>query len=119
MSIERQMGRIHSEISVERELQLPKPGSGEGEGMLLPHEPVVNEQQGNAALDGCLHHGLARINGGADLHHAAGILELQTVPRAGVIGEPRVAQVLIQIGDNRMKCGHEMKSMIAGKARRG
>ena len=81
--------------------------------MLLPHEPVVNEQQGNAPLHGGCHDGFARINRSADLRNATGILELQPVPRAGVIGEPHVAQVLIHVGDDRMECGHEIKSMIA------
>ena len=81
--------------------------------MLLPHEPMVNEQQGNAPLHGDCHDRFARINRSADLRNAARVLELQPVPRTGVIGEPLVAQVLIQVGDDRMECGHEIKSMIA------
>ena len=108
MKIKRKVRTVDREIGVERRLHLPSHDTDQRL-HTAPEQAVMHEQQRHAARDRLRDHGLTRIHRGGDLFHRAGVFDLKSVPRAGVVGDGSGAQRVVEVLDDGVERGHGEK----------
>ena len=86
------------EISVEGGLEFSTGRAGEGLHS-APKQAVMNEQERDPLLHGGVDGPCAGVHGGAQFEDGAIVFDLEAVPCAGIIGDLRDFQILVEIRD--------------------